>query len=607
MPDHCLPSPNPDRRPAKRIRAITTVAALGIVLGSCDAAAQPAQPEAASGFAERRAVQARHAMAATANPHATRAAIDILRRGGNALDAAIAAQMVLTLVEPQSSGIGGGAFLLYRDARTGRLVAFDGRETAPADADERLFLGADGKPLAFYDAVVGGRSVGVPGAVRMLEAAHARHGRLPWAVLFQPAIRLARDGFPVSARLHNQIGLDKHLKRDPAAAAYFFDTRGEPHPVGHRLRNPALAETLQAIARRGSLALHTGPIARDIVAAVRDHPTNPGRLGERDLAFYRPIVRDALCVPWRRMLICGMPPPSSGGIAVAQIVSLFGHDPAARLTDASGALEADGVHRFAEAGRLAFADRNRYVADPAFVDWPRGLLAPAYLARRASRIGERSIGRAEPGEPADARQAGGESLSFERPATSHLSIVDRQGNLLSMTTTIEDSFGARLMVRGFLLNNQLTDFSLQPVEAGGPVANRVQPGKRPRSSMAPTLVFERNRDGRRGAWLLATGSPGGSQIINYVAQTLVATLIDGRDIQQAISLPHAGSRNGPTELEAGRVAPGLEQQLRGRGHEVRLIDMTSGLQGIRRVCDAARGCRLVGGTDPRREGTVEGY
>jgi gamma-glutamyltranspeptidase/glutathione hydrolase len=570
----------------------------------------PAQPEAASGYAAREAVKAARDMVATANPHATRAGLAMLERGGSAIDAAVAAQMVLTLVEPQSSGIGGGAFLLHRDGRSNALLAWDGRETAPAAADERLFLGADGKPVQFFDAVVGGRSVGTPGAVRMLEAAHARHGRLPWATLFEPAIRLATEGFEVSPRLNTLLAGERHLKRDPAAARYFYAPDGTPWPVGHRLRNPELADTLAQIAARGSLALHAGPIARDVVDAVQRHPTNPGLLTERDLAFYAPIAREALCTPYRRWVVCGMPPPSSGAIAVAQILGIVDAAKAPPLADPDGVARADGVHVFAEAGALAFADRNRYVADPAFVAPPAGLLDPRYLARRAALVGERAMGRASAGDPDGMPRAALEEATLEQPSTSHLSIVDAAGNAVSMTTTIEDQFGSRTLVRGFLLNNQLTDFSFAATEGGAPVANRVQAGKRPRSSMAPTLVFERaggpDTAPKRGALVMAVGSPGGSQIIGYVARTLLLTLRDGHDIQSAIAMPNLGSRNGPVELEAGRVPAGLADALRARGHEVREMPMTSGLQGIVRQCGPTGRCTLAGGADPRREGRVLG-
>jgi gamma-glutamyltranspeptidase/glutathione hydrolase len=598
-----------------------------------------AQPEAASGYQRKPEVRGTRLMVATANPYASRAGFAILEQGGSAVDAAIAAQLVLGLTEPQSSGIGGGAFLLHFDARKRAVTAWDGRETAPAAASEALFNGPDGKPVPFFDAVVGGRSVGVPGVVRMLEAAHAQHGRLPWSALFQSAITLAQEGFEVSPRLNRLLGTERHLKRDLAAARYFYDSAGQPWPIGHLLRNPAYADTLRQIAERGSLALHAGPIARDIVAAVREHPTNPGLLSEHDLAFYQPVAREALCAPYKRYLVCGMPPPSSGGLAVAQILGIVEARGGVRLAQPDGTPDPDGVHAFAEAGRLAFADRNQFIADPAFVAPPSGLLDPAYLRQRAALIGERSMGRAVAGRPDQRPRAETSEASLEQPATSHLSILDAAGNAVSMTTTIEDQFGARLMVRGFLLNNQLTDFSFSPQENGAPVANRVQPGTRPRSSMAPSLVFEQpaygTHAGRRrtpaashastvataptqsathaatstsserfGPLVMSLGSPGGSQIIGYVARTLIATLGDGLPLQQAIDMPNLGSRNGPTELEAGVASDTLATALRARGHEVRSIDMTSGLQGIMRRCTAPGTCILTGGADPRREGLV---
>jgi gamma-glutamyltranspeptidase/glutathione hydrolase len=626
---------------AHRLLRAMTGAIASLILGSALAQTPPAQPEAASGQTARVLVRGSHMMAATANPHATRAAFMMLERGGSALDAAIAAQMVLTLTEPQSSGIGGGAFLMHYDARTRAVQAWDGRETAPAAATEKLFEGPDGKPLAFFDAVVGGRSVGTPGVLRMLEAAHAQHGRLPWAMLFEPAIRLADQGFEVSARLNRLLSVESHLKRDPTAARYFYDPNGAPWPVGHRLINPELADTLAQIARRGSLALHTGPIARDIVAAVRSHPINPGLLDERDLAFYQPKIRPPLCSSFRDRTICGMPAPSSGAIAVAQILGLYDAAGAPRFASTDASPQAEGVHVFAQAGRLAFADRNQYVADPDFVTQPTGMIDPDYLKRRAGLIGLRDMGRALPGDPPGAPPLRVSEATFEQPGTSHLSIIDARGNAIAMTTTIEDQFGARLMVRGFLLNNQLSDFSFAAQANGMPVANRVEPGKRPRSSMAPTLVFasaarasvsipvtSAATSARRatlpvrssaiaatppadsviapGPLLMTLGSPGGSQIISYVARTLLATIGDGLDVQTAISMPNLGNRNGPTELEAGGVSASLADSLRARGHEIREIDMTSGLQAIERRCDRAGRCTLAGGADPRREGLVIG-
>jgi len=587
---------------AMKSRLATLCAAL--LLAACSAAPErPAAPEAASGFRAglQTATATRH-MAAAANPLATEAGREILRAGGSAVDAAIAMQMVLTLVEPQSSGIGGGAFLLHFDGR--RVQAFDGRETAPMAADENLFM-AGGKPMAFYDAVVGGRAVGTPGVLRMLEAAHRQHGRLAWARLFEPASGRADGGFPLSPRLHTLLKEEKFLARDPAARAYFYDADGAPKPVGTVLRNPQLAAALRAIAAGGADAFYRGDIAADVVRSVRSHP-NAGRLAESDLADYRPRERVPVCTDYRRWRVCGMPPPSSGGVAVAQMLGIFSVRNIAVVPplEAGGQLQpqADAVHLFSEAGRLAFADRNLYVADPDFipVDW-MALTHPRYLADRARLIGERSMGRAEPGVPAGYTVAWAADES-QRGATSHISVVDASGNAVAMTSSIEDAFGARLMVRGFLLNNQLTDFSFAPADGGRPIANRVQPGKRPRSSMAPTLVFDR----ASGELLATVGSPGGSQIIGYVAKTLVGVLDWDLDIQQAIDLPNFGSRNGPTEVEQGRMARGVVDGLRARGHEVREIPMTSGLQGIVRVRLPDGRSAWAGGADPRREGTALG-
>ena len=589
--------------------ALAVVAALTLAAPAW--AQAPSQPEAASGFATKRAVQAHKFMVASANPLATDAGYEMLKRGGSAVDAAIAVQLVLTLVEPQSSGIGGGAFMLFFDNRKDTVTAFDGRETAPAAATDALFLGPDGKPLAFYEGVVGGRSVGVPGVVRLMELAHAQYGKLPWADLFAPAIRLATDGFAVSPRLNALLASEQHLKKDPVAARYFYDAEGKPRAVGSVLKNPELAATLKTLASEGASAFYRGPIAKDIVAKVQGHPSNPGKLSLYDMVFYAPKQRQALCSDYRQWTVCGMPPPSSGGIAVAQILGIVqGSDIArakpTRQADGTYAPDAKAVHLFSEAGRLAFADRGLYVADPDFVAIPAGLTAPAYLKERAALIGDKSMGRATPGDPGRLKTSRAPDQSPELPSTSHISVVDAAGNAVSMTTSIEDQFGARQMVRGFLLNNQLTDFSFVSSENGKPVANRVQPGKRPRSSMAPTLVFGKGRKpGEIGELVLVTGSPGGSQIIGYVARTLLGTLDWELDIQQAISMPNYGSRNGPTEVEKGRMPAAVVEGLKARGHEVREIDMTSGIQGIAR--STAKGKTvLTGGADPRREGTVRG-
>ncbi len=595
--------------------ALFACSVLLLGLGGCAAPpsavtpAVPPMPEVSSGLSSKPGWSAQRFMVAAANPLATDAGYQVLKAGGSALDAAIAVQMVLTLVEPQSSGIGGGAFLMHWDGRT--VQAWDGRETAPAAADERLFLLPDGKPMPFPQAAVGGRSVGVPGVVRMLEQAHRAQGKLPWAQLFEPAIRLAEQGFPVSPRLHTQLLAEQALKATPNAAAYFFGPDGHSHPVGHRLRNPALAQVLKRLAAEGSVALYSGAIAEDMVRRVRQHPANPGLLSTADLMGYRPVVREPVCTDWRAYRICGFPPPSSGHLAVMQILGMLDAlGPEAPGWAPDGPSSALFLHRYTEAARLAFADRALYVADPGFTAAPGGrwtsLLDPAYLRSRAALIGEQSMKTAQPGVPPGVQRVSMAPQAQETElGTSHLSIVDGEGRTLAMTTTIEAAWGSRLLSDGgtglpggFLLNNQLTDFSFAPADAQGrPIANRVESGKRPRSSMSPTLVFDR-RDGRL---LMSLGSPGGAAIIHFTAKTLLGTLAFGLDAQRAIDLPNFGSFNGPTVLEKGRFDAATVEALKARGHAVQEIDMTSGLQAIQRQ----RG-GWFGGADPRREGVVRG-
>ena len=592
--------------------------ALAALLAGCASApgnfsyTVPDQPEGASGYTEKPGWATRKFAVAAANPLATDAGYQVLKAGGSAVDAAIAVQMVLTLVEPQSSGIGGGAFLMHFDGKA--VEAFDGRETAPAAADEKLFIGADGKPMPFYDAVVGGRSVGVPGTVRMLEAAHRQHGKLPWASLFDLAITLAERGFRVSARLNSLLTSEKYLKSDPTAAAYFYRADGSPRAIGETLRNPELALVLRRLAGSGSKGLLEGEVAQAIVDKVQKHPTNPGKLSLADLAGYQSIKREPICSDYRAnardFRICGFPPPSSGAIAIGQILGILAQTNAASVPLQDGIPSADWLHLYTEASRLAFADRALYLADPAFASPPAGswmsLLDPAYLAERAKLIGQapgaQSMKTARPGSP------GGTKTSFApmpdqiEYGTSHISIVDSNGNALAMTTTIEDGFGARQMVRGFLLNNELTDFSFAPADASGmPIANRVQAGKRPRSSMAPTLVFDK----ATGDLVMSGGSPGGALIIHYTAKTLYGVLNWGMLPQQAINLPNFASLNGPTVLEEKRFPAATVDALKARGHEVRETGMTSGLQAITR--GQAHGQALwLGGADPRREGVVMG-
>lgn len=565
-------------------------------------------PEAGTGRADKAAVVARRQMVTAAHPLATQAGIEMLRAGGNAVDAAVAVQMVLGLVEPQSSGIGGGAFLLHWDGR--EVSAWDGRETAPAADDEKLFIGADGKPMPLMAAIVGGRSVGVPGAVRMLEAVHRRHGRLPWVRLFEPAIRAASDGFAVSARLHALLERDPALREDKQARGFYYRADGSALPVGHVLRNRALAEILQRIAAQGSDALHAGPVAADLVARVRSHPGNPGRMSNADVAGYAAVQRMPICTSWKSIYrICGMPPPSSGHLAMMQILGTLEQLPPVARALNGGIPGAEWLHVYAEAARLAFADRAVYVADPSFVQAPAGrwdsLLDARYLKSRAAPIGERSIGIAPAGRP------GGEPIAFApqpnqpESGTSHVSVVDAEGHAVALTTSIEAAFGARLMADGgtglpggYLLNNQLTDFSFEPANAQGrPIANRVQPGKRPRSSMTPTLVF----DARDGRLLMVAGSPLGPVIPHLVAKTLVGVFDWGLDVQEAVALPNFANFNGPTVLETGGFPAATAAALRARGHVVVEAELPSGLQVILRSVHG-----WIGAADPRREGTVQG-
>lgn len=562
-----------------------------------------AAPEAATGYADKAGWPAQKYMVAAANPLAVDAGYRILRRGGSAIDAAIATQLVLTLVEPQSSGIGGGAFMVHYDGK--QTQAFDGRETAPSRADEHLFERPDGTPMSRTEGVVGGRSVGAPGVLRMLELAHRQHGKLAWKDLFEPAIRLSEQGFAVSPRMHKMLSGETALRKDPVALAYFYDQRGQAWPVGHILRNPALAATLREIAAGGADAFYNGRIARDIAAKVAGHPTNPGLLTARDIADYRAKVRTPVCSDYRKYTVCGMPPPSSGGIAVAQMLGMFETFDMKALAPRDGVPGPEAVHLFSEVGRLAYADRNRYAADTDFVPLPgRGLpslIDKAYLQSRAALIGARSMGEAKAGTPPGMEVAWGLDNAIELPSTSHISVVDGEGRGLAITTTIEDAFGSRQMVDGFMLNNQLTDFSFSARDAAGPVANRVEANKRPRSAMSPTIVFERDS----GRLVLAVGSPGGPAIINYVAKVLVGTLDWDLNVQQAIALPNFGSRNGPTELERGRFPSATINALRARGHAIRVSEQTSGLHGIERI--EVHGVPMwFGGADPRREGIAKG-
>lgn len=574
--------------------------ALAVLLLGVPASAQQASdvvaPERPSGIATKAPVHAKKHMVVAANPLAAEAGLQVLRDGGSAADAAVAIQAVLGLVEPQSSGLGGGAFVVFYDAAANRLTTFDGRETAPAAATPSLFLGKDGKPLEFFDAVVGGRSVGTPGVPRLLETVQARYGKKPWAELFSPAIRLAEEGFEVSPRLNALIAEDVgRLDKEPAAAAYFFTSDGAPLPVGTRLRNPDYAETLKAIAAGGADAFYQGPIADRIVATVRDHRRNPGGLTLADLASYSVKERPAVCAPYRGYDVCGMGPPSSGAIAIGQILGMIEPYEIAAL----GKDDPESWRIIGDATRLAFADRERYVADADFVSMPKGLLDKEYLAsrsalmRRPTALPADGVKAGEP--PWDKAELRIDGQSLEQPSTSHFTIVDDAGNVLSMTTSIENGFGSRLFVAGFLLNNQLTDFSFEPEEGGQAVANRVEAGKRPRSSMAPTIVMKDEKP------VYALGSPGGSQIIVFVAKTIIALTDWKMDMQAAVSLPHLSNRFGTYDLEVGTAAVKLADDLQALGFKTSERDLNSGLHGIAIGPDG-----LSGGADPRREGIAVG-
>ena len=575
--------------------------------------APAAAPEGPSGVAApRRAAVATKYMAAAANPLAAEAGRDILRQGGSAVDAAIAMAMVLNLVEPQSAGIGGGGFLLHYDASAKKIVSFDGRETAPAGARADMFMGANGEPVPFRAASVGGQAIATPGLLRMLETAHREFGRLPWSRMFEPAMNLAEAGFIVSPRLHELVSSDPELARMPAARAYFFDAEGKPRTVGARLENPVFFETLRLIANGGADAFYRGPIARDILAAAsgpeaqllgsdRLDDQHRGRLSTADLTLYRAVRRDPVCGPYRGLTVCSMGPPSSGGVAIAQTLGILDRF---TLRDLSpGSLEA--VHLIAEATRLAFADRARYLADPDFIPVPvRGLLSSGYIAGRAQHISPtRSMGVAPAGQPAGraALLELAPNDAVEAPATTHVSVVDAAGNAVALTASIEQAFGSHVFVRGFLLNNHMTDFSLRPTVNGAPAINRIEPGKRPLSAMSPTIVMDRQK-----RLVMTLGSPGGPRIIPYVVQTLVAAIDWRLDMQRAVSLPHFVNLNGAaTELERDTPLAALAPALETLGHKVVLNAQTSGLQGIMVVRNGVK-TQLVGGADPRREGQALG-
>ena len=539
--------------------------------------------------------RAKSQMVAAANPYATRAGQQILDQGGSAVDAAIAVSLVLSLVEPQASGIGGGGFMMVYDKPSGHIRAYDGRETAPRNVTENLFLTDDGEPMGFFDAVIGGSSVGVPGLVAMMALAHEAHGRLPWKDLFEPAITLAEQGFLISPRLHKMVQRDPVLRQMPRAQAYLFKSDGTAKRQGEMLVNLDFGQTLRTVAEEGPRGFYRGAVALDLVRTVTEATRNPSAMTLADMATYQAKERVPVCGAYRSYRLCGMPPPSSGGTTVLAILGLL-----ERFDMASHKLNTDGVHLFAEASKLAYADRDLYVGDPDFVDVPiAGLIDPAYLEKRSALIGrDKTLPAIAPaGTPPLTIGQAAPDHGNELPSTSHLSIVDQWGQVVSMTNSIEGPFGSHLMSGGFFLNNELTDFSFAPRAGNLLIQNRVQPGKRPRSSMAPFLVFDEN-----GTFVAAIGSPGGNSIISYVAQALVGLLDWDMSVLEAVSMPHVMNRNrGETILEQDSAITVLGEDLAERGHTVVLKPMTSGLHAIVSVPGG-----YDGAADPRREGRAEG-
>ena len=607
----------------------------------------PAIPEKSSGYKlGNKVVSSATYMAVTANPRATQAGCEVLNAGGTAADAAVAIQTVLGLVEPQSSGLGGGTFTLYYKASTKQVLSYDGRETAPAAATENYLRHISDtnqtNPLptlssSFSSTKASGRSIGTPGAVKMLELIHQDHGQKPWDTLFEPAIQLATNGFGISGRMADAIaGAKNDLLRDPDAAAYFLNADSSPKTLGTIIKNPDYAQTLSSIAKGGANAFYTGPIAQSIVNKIKVTSSGganpvaitPGLTELSDLANYKAIKREPVCTTYRNYWVCGMGPPSSGGIAVAQSLGILENFDLSASQYLPTLVNAEGgkpsvaaVHLISESQRLAYADRNKYVADTDFVPLPgngvSSMVDKDYLKTRAALISTtKSMGTAQAGVFPAAKALG--SSAAEGNGTTHMSIVDKYGNALVMTTTIESGMGSYHFTRGFLLNNQLTDFSFDPSDASGLIANRIGPLKRPRSSMAPTLVLAKAADGSRGDFVMATGSPGGATIIQFVVKTVVSALDWKLDAQQATSMVNFGAANSATTGVGGEhpsinvTNSGLNDPLlvglRSLGHTVSFSAQSSGVSTIIRAPAAWNAGLPVlwGGADPRREGIALG-
>lgn len=569
----------------------------------------PEPPEIATGYQPKPGWATSEFAVATANPLSTDAGYQIIQAGGNAVDAAVAVQLVLTLVEPQSSGIGGGAFFLMWDGE--EIHAYNGRETAPAGANEELFLDENGEPLPFGEAVRSGKSVGVPGTFALLRVIHEKFGSLSWSQVLDPAITLAEEGFHITPRLHMLLEDNEALRGDNLARNFYYDEEGNAHPVGHLLKNPALAQIFREVLEEGISAFYEGDVAQDISERIQSHE-RPGSMTTEDLAGYPSLdlETDEMCNAWKKYEICGFPPPASGHLAIMQILGIMENLEPPEVSFQDSIPSNQWLHQYLEAAKLAFADRNQYVADERFVESPgdswQSMLDSTYLSERAQQIqNNESMGQAEPGTPGEMQSIFGIQKTQPEFGTSHISIVDREGNAVSMTTTIESGFGSRIMSDGgtglpggFMLNNELTDFSLNPTDENGiPIANRVEPGKRPRSSMAPSLVF----DEETGEFLAAVGSPGGTSIIHYTAKAIVGMYDWGLNAQDAIDLPNFGNYNGPSVLEEDRFTDEFIRELEAMGHEIVVRPMTSGIQTIQKTETG-----YFGGADPRREGNVMG-
>jgi gamma-glutamyltranspeptidase / glutathione hydrolase len=568
------------------MRSVTALV-ITLVLGFVPAASGQPAPGVVQAASEP------HAMVAAANPLAVAAGVKVLRDGGSAIDAAIAVQAVLGLVEPQSSGLGGGAFMVYYDAKTRRVISYNGRETAPAGAGPGMFLDDAGKPLPFRNAVVSGRATGVPGAVAMLARAHDQHGVLPWSALFGDAESLAANGFVVSPRLAAELAYPSAESTQPDVVAYFTKADGTKVVAGDILKNPAYAAMLRRLAAQGPSALYEGRVAREIVTRVHADPL-PGSLSAVDLASYRPKITPALCRPYRAFIVCTAPDPAGGSALLEGLGILERTD-----IDKRGPADPQAWFELAQAQRLMYADRELYDGDPAFVTVPvDGLLSPSYLASRAALIGTEAGpppgAGVPPGAPKEAV-----AQAYEPGGTSHMTIVDARGDVLSMTTTVESLFGPGRMVEGFFLNNQLTDFSFSPTTPTGvPLANAVAADKRPRSAMAPVIVTDRS-----GRFVAALGSPGGPAILAYDLKALVGVLDWRLSMQDAIALPNLVARGSNFNAEADKFAPGVVDALAQRGvHLTKGFGENSGLHGIE-VHDGM----LEGGADPRREGVARGF